>query len=270
MSRKNRQQATEQQGINTAFGASELLTKRIEAAQDAERRAQEAARALRETVAEADSLNKAIRAGETRLRRLADNEVAEILEAEVTRQLNAFGEITERSIKESEAAVFRRFDKLTNILMGEEHDGKPSISEMVDQMEALFQFKWEKLLVLVSSVNEVAKGCVDANCPLPAKYALLVRISPAATGGKSATGHLHLCETHTLEMKATGTVMKTVWLPTNMCPYPHEGRTILDFKDNDGRPIYNTDVYGELDLPEEVRIDLGDSRYATGKARKVQ
>lgn len=270
MSRKNQQQQTEQQAITTAFGATSLLGKRIAAAEEAARKAQEAARELRETMAEAQDVSKSIRAGETRLRRLAENEVSEILEAEVTRQVGMLGEKTEEQMHRSVAKVSREFDKLEKAFLGEEReDGRPSIRDLVAQIELVFGIKWERFLAMTLSALEVANGCVDVNCDMPASHALLVNIQPANNGGKRARGHLHLCAAHTEEMRATGTVVKTVSLPTQMCPWPHEGKTLLDFKDTEGCRIYNTEVYGELDLPEEVQINAGGGKFLHGTTRRV-
>jgi hypothetical protein len=219
------------------FDLSDMLTKRIEAAEKAQLSLQEATR-------EANAATKGLAEERRKLDDLraslvdeAGVVVKDLIEGRVSDGLKQFGEFLEKALKDSEAAVFRRFDKLSDILLGKARtDNLPSIMEQVAVMEHAFYLNWENFYNYIISALEVSKGCTAEDCNGVAKYSDMLKHVSQVVGVTAVKeiipegedpekwdvqGHMHLCQHHHDAAKATGEVMTSVRLETRVCPYPH-------------------------------------------------
>lgn len=88
---------------------------------------------LRDAIQEAHGLLKDLKQSKRDIDRFVSPGIDDRLEAEVKKQLGHLTEATNKAIVDSTQAVFKRFDKLSALLMGEENDGKPTIEELVKQ-----------------------------------------------------------------------------------------------------------------------------------------
>lgn len=222
---------------NIAFRAMDMLTKRIDAAEKAQI-------SLQEVTREANAATKGLAEERKKLDDLraslvdeAGIVVKDLIEGRVSVGLKQFGEILEKALKDSEAAVFRRFDKLSDILLGKARtDNLPSIMEQVAVMEHAFYLNWENFYNYLISALEVSKGCMAEDCNGVAKYSDMLKHVSQVVGMTAVKeiipegadpekwdvqGHMHLCQHHHDAAKATGEVMTSIRLETRVCPYPH-------------------------------------------------
>lgn len=88
---------------------------------------------LRKAIQEAHGLLKDIKQSKRDIDEYICPGIDNRLEAEVKKQLNLLNEATGKAIDSSTQAVFKRFDKLAALLMGEDEPGKPTIEELVKQ-----------------------------------------------------------------------------------------------------------------------------------------
>lgn len=98
------------------------------------RQAHEAVSDLRVAIREAKTMRDT-------LPEAAQKAVTEQLGAEVESGLKSFGEALDKAIDTGTQAVFRRFDKIEKLLLGEDpksvRAGKPSIPQMLDTIAAV-------------------------------------------------------------------------------------------------------------------------------------
>ena len=97
------------------------------------RQAHEATRDLRAAVREAGAMRDSLPAA-------AEQAVTEKFSAEVESGLASFGEALDKAIEDGTQAVFRRFDKIEKMLLGEDDKsiraGKPSIPQLIGAIAA--------------------------------------------------------------------------------------------------------------------------------------
>jgi hypothetical protein len=100
------------------------------------RRCKEAERALHERIQEARDVQREL--DETV--QAIHSAVGTLLEAAVEKQMTVFNDSVLKAIEHATERVYARFDRITQVLMGEENwqrrQGLPSISELVEQVEA--------------------------------------------------------------------------------------------------------------------------------------
>ena len=98
------------------------------------RQAHEATSDLRAVLREARALRDSLPAA-------AEQAVTEKFNAEVESGLASFGVALDKAIEDSTQAVFRRFDKIEKLLLGEDDKnvraGKPSIPELIGTIAAV-------------------------------------------------------------------------------------------------------------------------------------
>jgi hypothetical protein len=235
--------------INNANRSADVLGERIRAAEEAAEKAREATRGLREALAEAGDHQRAFKAAETKLKRLADDEVSCILEAEVTRQVGILGEQTEIQMRKSVAKVSSEFDRLEKSFLGKERDdGRMSIDELIEQMNEITSVRWPLLVKAVLAAKEMEKGCSDVDCDSPADFSVLLKVKPGQASDRPENpqgrlGHVHLCRIHTAEIEKAGMVQRKVDIQKEMCPYPHGPGVELVFKDDFGWVLYGSRTY---------------------------
>lgn len=87
---------------------------------------------LRAAIQEAHGLLKDIKQAKRDIDEYVCPGIDNRLEAEVKKQLNLLNEATGKAIDSATEAVFKRFDKLTALLMGEE-DSRPTVDELIQQ-----------------------------------------------------------------------------------------------------------------------------------------
>lgn len=242
-----------------ARGPADLLAKRIEAADNAAGRVHEATRTLRETIAEAQQTHKGLETLITRVEQLVSTNASDLISQQVAAGLETLGHQTEEAMRTSVAKVSSEFDRLERILLGQERrDGRPSLNDLIEQIERAAGLQWPLLVKAVTAAVEVSKGCVEDTCDAPADYALLVKIKPTGQLPKGSRGHLHLCAQHAAEMKDAHIVLKTFRLENQMCPWPHAGALHLQVKDTDGNDIYSSSAYAETET-----VEIADGVHAS-------
>lgn len=206
--------------IDEAIQAAELIEDRIGKGADAAAKVQEATRELRETIQQAQDARRALEAVADRVAALTEESVRERIEAAVKEQIDRLGVLTEDQMRKTSAKIISEFDKLKNTLLGLD-DGKKSIPQMVDEMEAVLQLKWPVFMNAVAGIQAVARGCSDEGCKNPAQWGVLVMLD--LPDGRRGEGHFHLCSPHKEELKQDQTVtfIKSFRLETQICPYQH-------------------------------------------------
>lgn len=206
--------------IEDAIQVAELIDSRVLKGSEAVERAQEAARELRSTIAAAEDARKALEAVETRVAVLTEESVRKRIEIEVKAQIDRLGELTEDQMRKTSAKIISEFDRLKNILMGNEKGQKP-ITEMIDEVETALKLKWPVFMNAVHAARVTTLGCSDQDCNKPARWAVLAMLD--IPDGRRGEGHFHLCTRHKELMKQdpTATILKSFELETRMCPYQH-------------------------------------------------
>lgn len=206
--------------IEDAIQVAELIDSRVLKGSEAVERAQEAARELRSTIAAAEDARKALEAVETRVAVLTEESVRKRIEIEVKAQIDRLGELTEDQMRKTSAKIISEFDRLKNILMGNEKGQKP-ITEMIDEVETALKLKWPVFMNAVHAARVTTLGCSDQDCNKPARWAVLAMLD--IPDGRRGEGHFHLCTTHKETMKhdPKATIIKSFELETRMCPYQH-------------------------------------------------
>lgn len=210
--------------IEDAIQAAELIEDRTSKANSERRKLQEATRELRETIAAAQDARRALEAVEARVAAITEESVREHIEVAVKEQIDKLGALTEDQMRKTSAKIISEFDKLKNALLGLD-DGKKSIPQMVDEMEAALQLKWPVFMNAVLAAQATLRGCSDEHCNKPARWAVLAMLDVPGDDGSiiRGEGHFHFCTTHKEAMKhdPTITILKSFELETRMCPYQH-------------------------------------------------
>lgn len=206
--------------IEDAIQVAELIDSRVLKGSEAVERAQEAARELRSTIAAAEDARKALEAVEARVAATTEESVRKRIEIEVKAQIDRLGELTEDQMRKTSAKIISEFDRLKNILMGNEKGQKP-ITEMIDEVETALKLKWPVFMNAVHAARVTTLGCSDQDCNKPARWAVLAMLD--IPDGRRGEGHFHLCTRHKELMKQdpTATILKSFELETRMCPYQH-------------------------------------------------
>lgn len=221
-------------GTSDALRANELLDKKIEAAQQATRKVQEETRGMREAAADLRAAAKAAEATLSALRAAARGEVEEILQKAVEDGLKDLGTHTVKYIDGAKQGVYDRFDALSKLLLGEGQNGEKSISELIDDLETLFHFKWDVFVHLVKTArleNDPTGTCSKKDCgngPV-----LSARIK-----GTETRGHAHLCMRHHAEMRDAGWVFSAEPITFEhgvlVCAWPEDHGQIRPFSSVEG------------------------------------
>jgi hypothetical protein len=232
MSNRNRKQPMTPA---VGFGMSDLLTKRVEQAEEASRKLQEAVRAANEAFKGMEEQKKALEAQRSSL----DDEiflgVKTRIEDAVEDCLKVLGVQIEDTTKKSEEAVQRRFDRLSDILLGKETgNGGKSLQQYAEDIQEVFQLNWDVFYSYLISALSVSKGCNLVGCEGVAKYAILMKnfrvpddltkdVIPEGADPMdfALEGHMHVCVVHYDAAKMTGEVLRSFKLETRVCPFPH-------------------------------------------------
>jgi len=110
------------------------LPRQLTELRDLIRQAHEATRDLRAVLREAKAVRDSLPAA-------AEKAVTEKFQAEVQSGLASFQDALDKAIEDGTQAVFRRFDKLEKLLLGEDDKsvraGKPSIPQMLETIAAV-------------------------------------------------------------------------------------------------------------------------------------
>jgi hypothetical protein len=227
----------EEASVSAAFGTADLLSKRIEAAEAAAWRLQEATR-------EANSTLGAIKAEKTALEAVKADLVAslasrsgELVDQAVREQLEVMGKATEAAMQESVKKVGSEFDKLEKIYLGEGPTGQKSIRQYTYELEQTFGIGTEKLQELVSMMVALNAGCTGVDCNGVVKYAVLMRVqTPDGTGEM----HTHLCYKHyrSIMDDPAVTVVKYYKMEDGICPFKHPPVKVPMLYDEDDKKWY--------------------------------
>jgi hypothetical protein len=115
------------------MGDLEELPGRLIELRDLVRQAHEATSDLRAAIRDARTLRDTLPA-------VAEKAVSEQVQAEVESGLESFGRALDKAIEDGTQAVFRRFDRLEKLFLGEDprsvRAGKPSIPQMLETIAA--------------------------------------------------------------------------------------------------------------------------------------
>ena len=107
-----------------------MSAEEVEQLRQATREAHEVLKDLRRAVRDGQQLVKSIEAA-------ARVAVESRMEPVVKQSLKEFGQALDKAIEDSTEAVFRRFDRITELLMGEDRasqrQGKPTIPELIER-----------------------------------------------------------------------------------------------------------------------------------------
>jgi hypothetical protein len=110
------------------------LPRQLTELRDLIRQAHEVTSDLRAVLREARAVRDSLPAA-------AEKAVSEQLGTEIKAGLDSFGKALDRAVDEGTAAVFRRFDKIEKLLLGEDpkavRAGKPSIPQMLETIAAV-------------------------------------------------------------------------------------------------------------------------------------
>lgn len=206
--------------VEDAIQAAELIDDRIGKAADTTQRAQEATRALREALADTQQALRALTALEARVEGLTEESVQARIEKAVSEQLEVLGKETELSMRKTSEKIVSEFDKLRDALLGMD-DGKKTIPQMIEEMEAALQLKWPVFIIAIKAVQATLRGCSNSECDRQSKWAVLAMIE--LPDGRRGENHMHLCTRHREALKNDPaiTVLKSFQLETAVCPYPH-------------------------------------------------
>jgi hypothetical protein len=141
-----------------AFRTIELLDKRVEAADTAVRKLQEATREANGTLKAVEEARKLLDRERAAVVASVTERVGELIDGITRDELGKLGRITEEQMHKSVLKVSSEFDKLEKILLGEgPGDGGKSIRQYISDMERSFQFSYENLIRLLKLAQEGAK-----------------------------------------------------------------------------------------------------------------
>lgn len=223
---------------NDALKAVELLDKRIEAAGEATRKAQDAAREAREAVAGLGSERKALEALKADIQRLVGDQCKDLIRDSVTEDLKVMGGVIEESMDTAVERVNSRFAELEKLCLGfDDPKGRISIPDMLAQAREVLSVEWPRLMQYITAARAMAAGCGCEDdgvaCPGVVKWA--VRYTMKLADGKTGEGHIHCCHKHYREYDrdASITITAVFRLVTDVCPFEHDGPTPRHFYDTE-------------------------------------
>lgn len=215
-----------------AFGAADLLSKRIDAAHEAARKLQEATQEANRTIHAAEERTKECAAAEAKLRQMLADESGEIVSTELGKQLELLGKETQKAMRMNVEKVSTEFDELKSVLLGENmDDGHKSISEYIREAGATFSIVWPKLIDYVNSVVALREGCQgetyddgSPGCPGFPRYAVKFTLKTEDDPeDKNLVGHIHLCVKHKREMESDpeANIVDAFHMEDQICPWKH-------------------------------------------------
>ena len=216
--------------VEEAIQAAELIDDRIGKGAEAVGRAQEATRALRETIAEAKELRRSLEGAEARILAFTDQAIKTRIETSVSEQLDVLGKITKKEMEKSVAKVISEFDGLRDVLLGaDDPSGKKTIPQMIEDMERSLGLRWDVFMTAIAAAQAVMQGCSTTDCEKAPAWAVVAMIE--LPDGRRGEAHFHMCSAHKEELKRDPgvTILKSFKLETTMCPYQHEIKYMKPF-----------------------------------------
>jgi hypothetical protein len=205
------------------FQAIELLNKRIEAADTAARKLQEATREANGTLKAVEEARKLLDRERAAVVASVTERVGELIDGITRDELGKLGRITEEQMHKSVLKVSSEFDKLEKILLGEEPgDGGKSIRQYISDMERSFQFSYEKFTEFLAGAASLNLGCTAPDCEEELRWALKVIIT--LPDGRKGEMHTHMCVRHykaTVDDPEIRIIKKFDLAGGSICPWQH-------------------------------------------------
>lgn len=129
------------------FQAIELLNKRIEAADTAARKLQDATREANGTIKAVEEARKTLDRERAAVVASVTYRVGELIEQAVNRELGVMGKVIEEQMHVNVRKVISEFDRLEKILLGKEPgDSGKSIREYIRELESVFKVSYDQLM----------------------------------------------------------------------------------------------------------------------------
>lgn len=97
----------------------------------------EAAAFLDDKIREAHGVTKDLRKLIREVKSLVEDEVRKLIQQEVTVQMGRLADETGKAMELATAKVYRRFDRLDRILMGNDRNGEPNLEEVAQEFVSL-------------------------------------------------------------------------------------------------------------------------------------